>query len=225
MKTEIVFDNRHFFVVECQISRRNEVFLVKDEAGERFILKRYLQGSQQVELDMLTRLKTAGVKVPDILGAVQNELLLSYIEGENLCDTLERCENEDDHKEWAAVCFLAASWFLSFYGAFEMPVLRGDVNLRNFILAPDARKLYGVDFESFDEGSREEDAGRMAGFVLTYSPAFTSFKRKAALTLVEALRAEFPLDEASLRRAFCDELDRIKTRRGMDIPDEAYVLL
>jgi len=225
LRNEFSFEGRRLFLSGREVSRRNEVFLAEDVSGGRFVIKRYRQSSMETELDMLRRLKTAGVAVPYILGVSENAVLLSFIPGENLCGLLERCEEENNGGLWTKACLLAASWLSAYYRAFDLPVLRGDVNLRNFIVSPDAKTLCGVDFETCDEGLREEDAGRMAAFVLTYSPPFTGFKRNAAIALSEALRAEFPLDREAVRRAFQDELGRIKERRGLEIPPEAYSLL
>ena len=60
--------------------------------------------------------------------------------------------------------------------------IRGDVNGRNFIF--DGSQCWGIDFEEKVYGTKEQDAGRLIAFVLTYDPPGTSLKSLLAESLL-----------------------------------------
>jgi hypothetical protein len=214
--------NRRFTIISRLPSRRNRVFLVEDEGGRRLIVKNHLQQNLKTERCLLEKLGQKKVRVPEISEVHSDCLVLEFIEGINLCELLESCELTGNIAGWRAAAHALALWFCSFYRAFESPTLREDINLRNFILSDG--HVFGVDFEGVLPGRPESDIGRMMAFTLCYDPPFTPFKKLAAGALLEIFEDHLNLCRAKTLEAMSLELEAIRARRGLDIPEYIFNL-
>lgn len=159
-------------------SRKNRIYLVESEEG-RYVLKLYRAPHHLcsgVEYRVLRKAHRKRTAVPQPLAfAGGRALLMEYIPGENLCDLLNRhCLPEYADQ--------LAQWFGSFHQLFEEPggttLLRGDSNLRNFLIHR-AGGLYGIDLEEAERGDPARDIGQICASILNTDPMFT--KQKFAL--------------------------------------------
>ncbi len=164
------------FRLLCRLkSKKNRVYLVKNKEG-RFVLKLYREPHHRrsaAEYRVLRKAFQKGLAVPRPVAFIEKKaLLMQHIPGDNLCDLLNRsCLAEYADK--------LARWYGSFHRRFSRPdgntLLRGDSNLRNFILREDG-SLYGVDFEEAAPGDPARDIGQICASILDTEPMFTPAK-------------------------------------------------
>lgn len=175
---------REFKLLARLKSKKNRVYLV-DNGGETFVLKLYRAPHYRrsvTEHRVLGEARRGGLAVPRPLALIKNKaLLMEHIPGENLCDILNRrCLPEYADG--------LAQWFAAFHCRFRRPggraLLRGDTNLRNFILHPSGG-LYGIDFEEAQTGSPLEDIARICSSILNTDPMFTASKAALCRRLIE----------------------------------------
>ncbi len=164
-------------------SKKNRVYLVENRGG-RFLLKLYRAPHHRhsaVEYRVLREAYRKKAAVPRPLASIKGKgLLMEYIPGENLCDRL----NRSCLPEYAD---MLAAWFAHFHRCFGCPggitMLRGDANLRNFIVHPDGT-LFGVDFEEAVPGESDRDIGQICASILDTEPAFTPAKAALCRRLI-----------------------------------------
>ncbi len=210
------------------ISRQHAVCLVRlppgDPRGEVAVCKRYDGDGAgcEKEANWLAGLAAQGVAVPRLLAVREDYLLLEYLTGPTLLDILLAPESAGAVKVGRATGSIIAAlgdWYETFYAAAKAltgeRIAYGDVNFRNFIVRD---RIYGIDPEDCRSGRPEEDAGKMAAFALTYTPAFTPWKRSLARALSRILIARLRLDAAAVRTAARAELSEIERRRGQALP-------
>ena len=100
--------------------------------------------------------------------------------------------------------------------------LRGDINLRNFIITKD-NITFGVDFEEkMSQGDFEKDFGRIIAFIATYSPFFNDSKAAFSSKLLN----QFNNDNADVEKIayyYYEEIKLMKARRKCDddFPEKA----
>lgn len=174
---------RKFRLLRPIKSKKNRVYLV-ESGGQLFVLKLYraphhLRAS--LEHRVLRKTFREGPAVPQPLAFVDKKaLLMEYIPGRNLCDLLNRrCLPEYADK--------LARWFSSFHRCFKRPggktLLRGDSNLRNFMIGKEG-VLYGVDFEEAAPGDPVRDMGQICASILDTEPMFTPVKAALCRRLI-----------------------------------------
>jgi len=186
---------REFTLLRRLKSRKNRTLLVENEEG-RFVLKLYRAPHRHrsaTEHRVLAEAHRGGIAVPrPIAYSEKRALLMEYIPGENLCDLLNRCPRP----EYADAL---AQWLGTFHLRFRRPggltLLRGDTNLRNFIVRPGGA-LYGVDFEEAAPGEPARDLGRLCASILDTDPMFTSAKATLCHRLIERYRRITGLKDA-----------------------------
>lgn len=196
-------------VAQSFFSRRNSVYLMrgKREGAEiKFVFKIYRAGDIEKEYRYLSRLN--GINVPAVLARGERSLCLEYIKGDTLLERLEQCELGGE--PFSGYIDALIRFLTSFYAALPGHMY-GDVNLRNFIVAEDG--VYGVDLEEAGPGNTAVDIGRAAAFILTYDPAGTDYKKKAADYLAKAAALAFGLDRGDIEREKQKELEAMSARR------------
>ncbi len=167
-------------------SKKNRVALVSVESGDRRILavsKEHPNPEAAVaESGRLAALLAEGIPVPAPYGCLGPMLYLEYIEGDLLVDIVEQGGSQPEG--W---CRSLARWFRRIHEA-EGPGgrrLKGDVNLRNFILDPRG-SIWGLDFEETLHGDPAVDIGRTLAFILSTRPHFAPGRREiCSLILAE----------------------------------------
>lgn len=198
----------------CFYSKRNQVFL-----GRLLEAPRQLQVVVKIhacpetaarEARLLGQLRRAGVRVPRLLEAEGRHLLLEYLPGPLVSDLMDQGQSGG---EWVR---MLVSWLSRLHrfrrrapGAVS---LKGDVNLRNFLVC--RGRLYGLDFEREHYGPPEEDLGRASAFILTHSPAFTPERwERAREFALAALEGDPRLSGPQLEREMIEELGQMAERR------------
>jgi RIO-like serine/threonine protein kinase len=208
-------------------SKRNKVWLENNRVCKLIANP----GAAQAEAEILRRLFTAGVKVPRVLSldldlsdSDNNMLILEYIKGISVTDEIERAEKEQGSLPVQELAEKLTHWFAAFYAVFSRKI-RGDVNLRNFILTPDFQ-IYGVDFEEFEDsedsencedspcGQKERDLGRMTAFILNYDPPYTDYKKKLAQAVTDCFTASFDIEHSLVLQEHEREIEAMRKRRN-----------
>jgi len=168
----------------------------------------------ETEAEILKRLLAAGVSVPAVLDVSGKALKTAYIAGETVPDFLERMESNPDKAELETAAAALADWFCCFYRAVRTEsesIIRGDVNGRNFIW--NGGSFIGVDFETYANGSMEQDAGRLSAFITSYNPSNTAVKNLFSNAFLAALNAKIPLAAEVTENFRAAELADMKKRR------------
>ncbi len=171
-------DGESVVLVGALPSKKNRVALVSVESDGRRILavsKEHPNPEAAVaESGRLAALLAEGIPVPTSYGCLGPVLYLEYIEGDLLVDIVEQGGSQPEG--W---CRSLARWFRRIHGA-EGPGgrrLKGDVNLRNFILDPGGG-IWGLDFEETLHGDPAVDIGRTLAFILSTRPHFAPGRRE-----------------------------------------------
>ena len=202
-------------------SKKNQVYLVKntnlENQDERFVVKVYKNSQILIkELNILRGLMEHGMRVPRVLFAGEEYILLENLPGQTLTDYFEKIEKaglSPEHAYWAAddLC----EWLYEFYETIQKitgeKLVMKDVNLRNFIVSRDG--IYGIDFEEVDIGFPEEDIGKICAFLLTYRPEFTPWKLNMAEYIRDKATKKLNLDPNLVIDELNRELSAIKKRR------------
>jgi Ser/Thr protein kinase RdoA (MazF antagonist) len=208
-------------------SRKNDVYLVRamnrDGSSMEYVHKIFRSDeAASKEARLLKELRKNGLYVPAVYYTDKSCLIMEYIRGSTLCDKIfdieKAADKEEVRSEEAAgiiiheLCYWLKSFYTYVKGTDKSRLILGDVNLRNFIF--DGR-VCGIDFEEVKTGLVEEDIGRMCAFLLTYNPAFTPWKRRFAVSLLERLSKEINIDRSIVEAEFKKELYSIAERRGL----------
>ena len=210
------------------VSRRNDVrrARLQRENGEELACLCKIYGRQQAlqwEQRLLGALAKAGLLVPEVLLAQRDRLFISLLPGQNYTQLLEDLEREnplDEERPQKALVALL-SW-LKDYRKATGGLLRGDVNLRNFLYYEGT--CAGLDFEeAMEDGPIETDLGKIKAFMLAYEPAFSPYKQRLG-AIWDKLCAESGADKEAIRQAYLRELAAIEGRRGQTMPDFAREL-
>jgi len=196
-------------------SKRNYVYLENNRVYKSLVSRE----AALAEADILRKLYTAGVNVPQIVSAgIDGEItdgeiemiVMEYIEGETLTDIIER-----ENKPPEPLAERISEWFAAFYEVFPDRT-RGDVNCRNFIITQDMR-VFSVDFEDLPLGRKETDLGRMRAFILNYDPAYTEYKKSLAQALTNCFETRFGIDSELADMEQNLEIQQMQKRRAKNI--------
>ncbi|SHK23295.1 BUD32 family EKC/KEOPS complex subunit [Paramaledivibacter caminithermalis] len=211
-------------------SKKNEVYLIDVEKSDGqnmlCIFKKYIEctGNKSKETFLLKILRENGLSVPRIYFEGVDYVLLEYLAGDTLLDTiinLEKNQGESfDYERNYIVLFNVFKWLQSLHRITKDTMGRGyifgDMNFRNFIINDE---VYGIDLEDCNcRGYKEQDGGRFCAFLLTYAPIFTKWKLLATKQSVEIMTEEFGYDIHLLKNEIEKELSEINKRRGIKIP-------
>lgn len=182
---------RYIFAYSPLVSKKNEVFLIRGEAADgntlSVVCKLSRKKDPEREFRMLGFLRSCRVRVPQPLLCLGNLLVVEYIEGMSLADLF----SADRGPENVRVAEELSRWLAGLHritrrqlvGETDFPVgcgdagdslLMGDVNLKNFLYAPEG--IYGLDFEDYTFGNPLQELGRVAAFILANDPGFQSWK-------------------------------------------------
>ncbi len=160
-------------------SKKNTVAYVTIDDKPR-VIKWFVPGfkrQMKIEYNILKKGSTK-INIPVIheIDEENNAIIMSYINGINLCDILNDEKTETTEKE--KLIHLLAEWFKDFHNFFktqEQFTIRGDSILRNFIYTD---RIWGVDFEESRIGKPIEDIAGICSSILTTDPMFTFEKNR-----------------------------------------------
>jgi tRNA A-37 threonylcarbamoyl transferase component Bud32 len=191
--------------------------------GQPRILKWFVPGLKQnmeIEYGILKK-GFSNLTIPSPLekDSENNVLVMSYIMGENVCDIVNDPQKILDEK--IKVIHLLADWFVNFHTFFRSEDgfrLRGDANLKNFILS--RGRIWGVDFEESRIGKPSEDLATLCAYLLSTDPMFTDEKFQLCQIFIDAYRKSVQWDVEQLNKEISYALlERIQWR-----PDNEEVL-
>jgi len=155
-------------------SKRNQVYKIMLEIegkSQPAIMKIYSgkDNLPEAEYRNMKMLYDYGINVPRIICKDNNRLIMEYIDGDLVNDLVERL----DTGEWIDKLAL---WFSQLHKISKDSdtLLKGDVNLRNFIYSNG--EIYGLDFEEIRWGDVRIDLADVCFFMLTNTPSFTKEK-------------------------------------------------
>jgi len=167
-----------------------------EKAEHSLVAKMFIADTYDKEVDMLRFCIHGHVRVPDVLAARDGVILMEYVPGENLVDSLNRTFSRRTVER-------IANWYYAFHVLTQS--IKGDPILRNFISSKDG--LVGIDFEESGPGSWLEDIGGICASVLDTRPVFDVRKQALAWHLLETyLRLRGSSTDPETERMFIDEV-------------------
>jgi len=147
--------------------------------GQPRILKWFVPGlkrNMEIEYSILKKgFSNLTIPSPFEKDSENNVLVMSYIMGENVCDIINDSQKILDEK--IKLIHLLADWFVNFHSFYKTEDgfrLRGDANLKNFILSKG--RIWGVDFEESRIGKPSEDLATLCVSLLSSDSMFTDEK-------------------------------------------------
>lgn len=202
-------------ILKPLFSRRNEVFLSEIQCNGKttMVIVKECRSTEeaQTESEILRFLRDRKISVPEVYDVRDKYLLLEYLQGFLLTDLVD---SKCNHPNWVTEL---AKWFanlhLSTLDNQGKVLLKGDSNLRNFILT--SKGFFGLDFEEKIYAYPEKDLGECCAYILANNPMFSNekllivrkfindyklYNNTCNLTLVEDESLTF-LESIAIRRA------------------------
>jgi len=171
-------------------SKKNTVAYVVHN-GQPRIFKWFVPGlkrKMEIEYSILKKgFADLSMPSPFEKDSENNVLVMSYIMGENVCDIIN--DPQRTLQEKTEVVHILADWFVNFHTFFKSEDgfrLRGDANLKNFILSKG--HIWGVDFEESRIGKPSEDLSTLCASLLSTNPMFTDDKFELCQILLNSYR-------------------------------------
>lgn len=184
-------------------SRKNTVFK-SVSLGKIVVVKVYGTGRSSLaekEFSILNECHSNGVSVPAPIELREGAVLMEFVEGATLAESLDRCwldgaaavPEERRRLEWTAKA--VGEWLCRFHDVFDKPTTRGDSNARNFLVC--GEEVFGVDFEESSDTDVLDDVGQMCSSILSMHPMFTDEKFDFCRSLSEAYFSASGSDRSS----------------------------
>jgi tRNA A-37 threonylcarbamoyl transferase component Bud32 len=140
------------------------------------------------EYSILKDSRDLDIQVPEVYEKSSTSIIMEYIPGEVLVDTLNRSENSLEDKKKQVE--LLTNWFLKFHISFRKAgksLLRSDCTLRNFILGK--KLMWGLDFEEAEWGDPARDLGAVCAAILDTDPMFIDWKVDLCENMIDRYRS------------------------------------
>ncbi len=195
------FQSKKNVVIRLTVLREGET------VEHSLVAKMFIADTYDTEIGMLRFCLHGHVRVPEVLAARDGVILMQYIPGENLVDSLNRTFSGRTVEK-------IANWYYAFHVLTKS--VKGDPILRNFMLAKDG--LVGFDFEESGPGPWVKDIGGICASMLDTRPVFDIRKQALAWHLLETylhLRGDgtSPETECMFTDEVADALNRTADRR------------
>lgn len=162
-------------ILEKFHSKRNRVYKIRYDDGnsKTAVMKIYDSNNHELleaEYENMKKLLDHGISIPRVIYKDSRCLITEYVHGSLVNDLAEMLDMGD----WIDKLAL---WMAGFHRipASNGGLLKGDVNLRNFIYSHGS--IYGLDFEGLDYGDPRRDLANICFFILTNKPSLTKEKR------------------------------------------------
>lgn len=188
-------------------SKKNKVFLV-ERNNEKIVKKVFsTKESFEKELSILTLLQ--GSNVPKLISFKENEILMEYIEGKTLLDSL-LCSEIDDIEIVAELLIECINSNYKTLNAYP-----NDLNFRNFIIKNNT--CFAIDFEEYDCTDFENCLAKITAFSFLYD-----IDSKKNLIFVNALLEFAKYDFDLLFPKIKNEISFLCKRRNISFDDIIY---
>ncbi len=145
-----------------------------------------------------------------------NSILLEYLQNKTALDLMEQHEKNLDYSEALKLLTSIFLWLIRFHDLDEIKSNRlsfFDLNLRNFILKNNT--IYGVDFESIQEGDLLSDTAKLIGMYLNYDEKYSAFKSKSVFDFKNFIIKNHCFNIENLDKNISDEISIINNRRNL----------
>ncbi|MHA2025856.1 MAG: hypothetical protein ACW98U_08130 [Candidatus Thorarchaeota archaeon] len=174
--TEEFGENTSIESVERLRSKKNIVIHLKIHAEKPIdvVAKLFVVDKFEIELHILKSSWEKSLAVPEVFRAEKGVILMDFISGDLLVDSLNQSFNPD-------FVDMLAEWYYNYHSAHEM--IKGDPRLRNFI--HHNGQIYGVDFEESRSDDWMLDIGGTAASLLDTNPIFDVRKRRLCWRFLE----------------------------------------
>jgi tRNA A-37 threonylcarbamoyl transferase component Bud32 len=162
--------------VERLRSKKNIVIHLKIEMKKPIdvVAKLFVVDKFDIEQRILKSSWEKGLTVPKIIKAEKGVILMDFISGNLLVDTLNQSFSPN-------LTDMLAEWYYNYHSAHGM--IKGDPRLRNFI--HHNGHIYGVDFEESCSADWMLDIGGTAASLLDTNPIFDVRKRRLSWKFLE----------------------------------------
>ncbi len=169
-------ENATVMSVERLRSKKNIVLHLKiyDEDSVDVVAKLFVVDKFDIELQILKSSWEKSLAVPKVINADKGVILMDFIPGDLLVDSLNRTF-EPEFVE------MLAKWYYNYHMAHDK--IKGDPRLRNFI--HHNGQIYGVDFEESHPADWMHDIGGTAASLLDTNPIFDVRKRRLCWHFLE----------------------------------------
>jgi tRNA A-37 threonylcarbamoyl transferase component Bud32 len=162
--------------VERLKSKKNIVVHLKIDTEKPIdvVAKLFVVDKFDIEQRILNSSWEKGLAVPKVIKAENGVILMDFISGNLLVDTLNQSFNPE-------LTDMLAKWYYNYHSAHEM--IKGDPRLRNFI--HHNGQIYGVDFEESRSADWMLDIAGTAASLLDTNPIFDVRKRRLCWSFLE----------------------------------------
>ncbi len=207
-------------IIKSFQSKKNYVYLVQHKDSQA-ILKLFSNASHYMkEKTLYYEFKTTPLLIPEVISYndYHGFLVLEYIRSQNMLDLLENCERCHEVDKAVDLLDQVLDWLMVFH---HIPYVKEnqlcfhDLNLRNFISIRDT--VYGIDFESIECGSFQEDVAKLIGMFLYYNPINSLFKQQVFMSLMPKLLKVTSLSKLNFEKLLHHEINCICQRRKISV--------
>ena len=169
-------ENTKLKSIERLKSKKNIVLhlIIDVEKPVDVVAKMFVVDKFDIELPILKSSWEKALAVPKVIKAENGVILMDFISGNLLVDSLNRTFEPE-------LVDMLAKWYYNYHSAHDM--IKGDPRLRNFI--HHNGRIYGVDFEESRSDDWMLDIGGTVASLLDTNPIFDPRKRQLCWRFLE----------------------------------------
>lgn len=199
-------------------SKKNMVYLLEDSQTTA-VYKLFSDGDNYLkEKNYYQMFQYTNLPVPKMLTYkdANNSILLEYLQDETALDLMEQYEKNLNFSSASQLLTDIFLWLKTFHGLDDIKSKKlsfYDLNLRNFILRNS--KVYGVDFESIQEGDLLSDTAKLIGMYLNYDEKYSIFKNKTVYHFKNYIAKDRYFEIEALEKSIANEILVINNRRNL----------
>ncbi|MDD3704891.1 MAG: hypothetical protein PHC45_02330 [Clostridiaceae bacterium] len=201
--TKIIDDSsKDIFDNNCLINMKNGIYIMKKYSIHNI-------SNPEREYRNIKMLQDSGVLVPKVIYKENDSLFFEYIPGELIGDLVESQSIGSWIDEFAL-------WMVNLHkiSGSSGNLLKGDVNLRNFIYAKG--KIYGLDFEDLSYGDIRTDLADICFFILTDTPSFTIEKHTIMRRFLHSYEQHSGIKLKEVGRYLLKSREKARIRRNQN---------
>lgn len=199
-------------------SKKNLVYLLEDNQTIA-VYKLFNDSANYLkEKNYYKTFQFTSLSVPKMLAYKDenNSILLEYLQDDTALDLMEQHEKNLDQNSAFELLRGIFIWLKNFHDLDSIKSNRlsfYDLNLRNFILRN--ATVYGVDFESINEGDLLSDTAKLIGMYLNYDEKYSTFKKKTICDFKSFIVENHYFSVEDLEKSISREIIIINNRRNL----------